>query len=90
MGTWAVRFGSKKGAGGLPPPTENCVSLLSTWAKGKSGAVRVCYVYFEKFGIVLLVIAYGKTEAADLSPAQKKALRQLIERQEREWSRRRG
>src|SRR5262249_42054939 len=59
------------------------------WAKGKSGAVRVCYVYFEKFGIVLLIIAYGKKETADLSPAQKQALRRLIERQEREWSRRR-
>src|SRR5947209_4509854 len=44
------------------------------WAKGKSGAVRVCYVYFEKFGIVLLVVAYGKKETADLSPAQKQAL----------------
>jgi hypothetical protein len=58
-------------------------------AKGKSGGVRVCYVYFEKWGIVLLVIAYGKKETADLSPAQKQALRRLIERQEREWARRR-
>ena len=50
----------------------------------------MCYVYFEKFGIVLLVVAYGKKETADLSPAQKQALSRLIERQEREWSRRRG
>src|SRR5688572_26057880 len=31
------------------------------WKSGKSGAARVCYVYFREHGIVLLVMAYART-----------------------------
>lgn len=50
-------------------------------ARGKSGSHRVCYVYFEEFGIVLLVTVYEKKQRDNLSAAAKKTIRQLIERQ---------
>lgn len=56
--------------------------------KGKSGAFRICYVYFEELGIVLLIVAYGKNEKDDLSAAEKKAIRQYIERQKAVFSKR--
>ena len=58
------------------------------WHQGKRGALRVCYVYFAEYGIVLLVIVYAKGEKDNLSHAEKKAIRDLIERQARELSRR--
>jgi hypothetical protein len=46
--------------------------------EGKSGGIRVCYVYFEEFGIVLLVAAYSKHRKDDLTDAQRKTIRRLI------------
>src|SRR5690242_3809528 len=37
------------------------------WRAGASGAIRVCYVYFEEHSIVFLVVAFAKNEKADLS-----------------------
>lgn len=54
--------------------------------RGKSGAFRVCYVYFEEFGIVLLAIAYGKNERDNLTTAEKNALRQYVARQQKQFS----
>ena len=51
--------------------------------QGKRGGARVCYVYFEEFKIVLLVTAYGKDEKDDLEPAEKRAIRALVERERR-------
>lgn len=51
------------------------------WGKGKRGAARVCYVYFEEFGIVLLVVAYAKSERDDLSPDDKRIIREMIRRE---------
>jgi len=48
------------------------------WAKGKSGGVRVCYVYFEKHWTVLLVAAYDKTEKDDLTDEEKRGINQYI------------
>ena len=47
---------------------------------GKSGALRVCYVYFERFAIVLLVLVYPKSEQDDLPEAAKKRINQAIKR----------
>lgn len=60
----------------------------SRWNVGKRDALRVCYVYFEEFGIVLLVIAYSKGDKDDLSADEKRSIKQLLERQKREFSRR--
>jgi hypothetical protein len=58
------------------------------WPVGKSGALRVCYVYFEEFGEVLLVLVYAKSERDDLTEAEKAAIRGLIARQEAGYARR--
>src|SRR5262249_45249325 len=41
--------------------------------RGKRNACRICYVYFEEFGNVLLVVAYSKSEKDDLTADEKKA-----------------
>lgn len=66
-----------KGTGGLrklrfSPESENV---------GKSGSYRVCYVHFEEYSVVLLVLAYAKNEDDDLSPEGKKAIRRMIREQ---------
>jgi hypothetical protein len=50
-------------------------------AHGKSGSHRACYVYFEEFGIVLLLTAYPKNKKDNLSPASRNAMRKMIEAQ---------
>jgi hypothetical protein len=54
------------------------------WRRGKRGALRVCYVYFEEYAIILLVIAYAKGEKDALSAREKRTIRDLIEQQEKE------
>jgi hypothetical protein len=64
-----------KGTRGLRKMRYSPVS----WPKGKSGALRVCYVYFERFKAVVLVIAYGKSELDDIPEAMKPAFNQAID-----------
>jgi hypothetical protein len=54
--------------------------------KGKSGAVRVCYVYLEEYAVVLLVLAYSKKEKDELSNPEKKAIKKLIHEIEEEFA----
>jgi hypothetical protein len=51
--------------------------------RGKSGSHRVCYAYFEEFGIILLVTAYPKNKKDNLSDAACRAVQKLIERHRR-------
>jgi hypothetical protein len=60
----------------------------SHWKSGKRGAVRVLYVHFQEFGIVLLCLAYGKNEIDNISDAAKKHLNNLVAALERELRRR--
>lgn len=48
------------------------------WNTGKRGAARICYVYYEEYGIVLLVLAYSKNQSDDLSPDQRKTIKDVI------------
>jgi hypothetical protein len=48
--------------------------------EGKSGGVRVCYVYFEEYGIVVYVTMFAKREKGNLAANEKKAIAQLIKR----------
>jgi hypothetical protein len=48
--------------------------------RGKRGSARVCYVHFKEHGNVLLVVAYGKNDKDDLSPSEKKRIREYIRR----------
>lgn len=47
--------------------------------KGRRGGVRVIYYYFESDRQIWLMTIYNKDEAADLSEAEKKALRTALE-----------
>ena len=72
-----------KGTGGLrkmrfAPPKK----------RGRRNWFRVCYVYFPVAATVLLVVAYAKNELDDLSPADKKFIRSMIEREHEALSRR--
>lgn len=48
---------------------------------GKSGGLRICYVYFEDYGIVFLVYVYDKHERDDLDAEQKTIIRNYIRRE---------
>jgi len=50
------------------------------WNTGKSSALRVCYVYFEKYGMVLLSLVFPKGDLDNLSAAGKKAVNKAIAR----------
>lgn len=50
--------------------------------RGKSGSHRVCYVYYEDYGIVYLITAYPKSQKDTLTAGEKNAIRRMIERQE--------
>jgi hypothetical protein len=56
------------------------------WKRGKRGSIRVGYVYFEEYAIVLLVLAYAKSDKGDLTPNEKKTIRALISRAGHEFS----
>jgi len=58
------------------------------WARGKSGGVRVCYVYFEKHWTVLLVAAYDKTEKDDLTSEEKHGIKEYVRSIDRYFSER--
>ena len=70
-------------AGKLVPGTGGLRKLRFSpprWNTGKSGGVRVGYWYLENRGIVCLLAAYDHRQKADLSPAERGAIRALIER----------
>jgi len=71
-----------KGTGGLRKVR------LARGSKGKRSGVRVGYFFLQEHGLVLLVIAFAKNEKEDLSPADRKTVRTLIEKAKREFSRR--
>ncbi|MGH7215365.1 MAG: hypothetical protein ACREIT_11435, partial [Tepidisphaeraceae bacterium] len=49
-----------------------------SWHTGKRGATRVCYAYFSRFANVLLVVAFGKNEQANLDAGQKREAAKLL------------
>jgi hypothetical protein len=69
-----------KGTGGL----RKMRFAPTKWRRGKSGALRVCYVYFEAHGIILLAIVYPKSEQDDLSDDDKATIRHIVERIEKQ------
>src|SRR5262249_6497800 len=56
------------------------------YSRGKSGALRACYVYFPLYSLILLVAVYPKGAKDDLTRDDIKIINQLIERQETELS----
>jgi hypothetical protein len=47
--------------------------------KGRRGGLRVIYFYFASASQIWLTTLYGKDEASDLSPKEKKALRAAVQ-----------
>src|SRR5256885_560576 len=52
----------------------------SRWRTGKSGALRVCYVWFERFSQAWFVTVFAKNEQANLSARECAEIRGLIAR----------
>lgn len=52
--------------------------------QGKSGANRVCYVFFEDFSIVLLATVFAKGEQDNLTAAGKEVISDFIRKIERQ------
>jgi hypothetical protein len=46
--------------------------------RGKSGAYRVCYVYFPAYGTIVLAVVFGKTEKDNLTKADRQAIATVI------------
>jgi hypothetical protein len=47
--------------------------------KGRRGGLRIIYFYFESEQQIWLMMLYGKNEATDLTPVQKKALKAALD-----------
>jgi len=46
--------------------------------KGKSGGVRVIYYWITEEATIYMLMVYGKSDQADLTPAQVKTLSKLV------------
>jgi hypothetical protein len=49
-----------------------------SWRRGKSGGIRVGYAFFEEYSTVALIVAYAKKGKADVTPAERAVIKQLI------------
>lgn len=68
--------------GDLMPGTGGLRKLrigLSTRGKGKRGGARVIYYHLAKRNHLHLLLLYAKAQREDLTPGQKKILRQMIQ-----------
>jgi hypothetical protein len=50
-------------------------------AEGRSGSHRACYVYYEEYGVVLLLTVYPKSKRDNISVAGRNAMRRMVEDQ---------
>jgi hypothetical protein len=58
--------------------------------QGKRGGLRVIYYYFAEDQQLWLLTMYGKDEAADLTPKEKRAPKAAVEEEIRQGARRRA
>jgi hypothetical protein len=49
-------------------------------SKGKSGSLRICYALFPAYARVYFVTLYGKSRQANLTAAERLAIKGLLER----------
>lgn len=47
--------------------------------KGKRGGIRVIYYWYVKGSLIYMLLAYSKNERDDLSAAQKRVLKRLVQ-----------
>ncbi len=58
--------------------------------QGRRGGLRVIYYYFEQDMQIWFLTLYGKNEAADLTPKEKRLLKAAIDEETRQRARRRA
>lgn len=58
--------------------------------QGRRGGLRVIYYYFEQDRQIWFLTMYGKDEAADLAPKEKRALKTAVEEEKRQRAQRRA
>ena len=46
---------------------------------GKSGGVRVCYAFVAGYGLILLMLVYGKSAKVNLTAADKREIKNRLE-----------
>lgn len=68
-----------EGAGGLRK------ARWSLKGRGKSGGIRIIYLYLKVQSIIYLVFVFAKDESADLTPDQKRQLRMIVEAIKQEY-----
>lgn len=67
-------------AGAVIPSTGGLRKLRwGASGRGKRGGARIIYFWHAKSQRVLMLFAYPKNERSDLTPAQKRALRKIVE-----------
>ena len=49
--------------------------------RGKRGGVRLIYYWYQNEDIILMLLIYPKNERDDLSPAQLKTLKSIVEQE---------
>ena len=52
-----------------------------TGGRGKRGGIRVIYYWIVDQSTILMLLAYPKSEQDDLTTAQKRALKQVVEKE---------
>lgn len=55
--------------------------------QGRRGGLRVIYYFFDQAGQIWFLTLYGKDEAADLTPSQKRLLKAAIDEEKRQRAR---
>ena len=73
-------------AGDLVPGTGGLRKLRFSpprWSKGKRGALRVCYAYFQEFWTILLLMVYAKGVQSNLTAAEKQGIRKFLAQSEK-------
>jgi hypothetical protein len=58
-----------------------------SWKRGKSGATRVVYFYFQAGPAIFLLAVYAKSDQEEIRPDQKMQIRQMIATIQKHWKR---
>jgi hypothetical protein len=56
-----------------------------SWHTGKSGALRICYLWLSEASVVYLLILYSENEKDNLSPAEQRYMKAWVKALRRHW-----
>lgn len=78
--TFSFTWSGARAAGDVIPGTGGLRKLRwGSKGRGKCGGCRVIYFWHPVSSRLLMLFAFTKSERADIGPAQKKLLRQIVE-----------